>query len=109
MKILKKDYPFLFLVEDKIGQTSGKLYQSISLGLISVKDKTATNPKDKYKTDFIKFFDEKDLLKLAHLCTSTYDKIKTEREIEKQGEKLSKGMTKPILEEKPITDDDVLF
>ena len=109
MKLNIKDFPFLILVEDKVGKTSGKLYQSISLGLISVKDRKATNPKDKYKTDFISFFDEKDLLKLSQLCISSYNKIKAERETIKESEKLSKGMTKPVLEDKTLTDDEVPF
>ena len=109
MKLNKKDYPFTILVEDKIGKTSGKLYQSISIGYTSVKDKMATDPRAKYKTDFINFFDEKDLLKLAQLCNLTYNQIKTERELAKQGEKMSKGMTKPVLEDKPLTDDMVPF
>ena len=106
MKIIKNDYPFKFIIEDKIGKTSGKLYQSISLGLTSVKDKTAPDPKERYKTDWLGFFDEKDLLKLAKLCQTTYDSIKVERERIKEGEKLAKGMVKPNL---PETDPNADF
>ena len=109
MKLNNKDYPFTILVEDKIGKTSGKLYQSISIGFTSVKDKNAIDPRSKYKTDFINFFDEKDLLKLAQLCTLTYNKIKSERDIAKQGEKLAKGMVKSEYDEVPLADDDVPF
>ena len=82
MKIVENDYPWTFVVEDKIGKTSGKLYQSISLGIKTIKDKNAVDKKDKYKTDWISFFDEKDLLKLAQLCQKTYDNIKSERKKE---------------------------
>ena len=109
MKINNKDYPFTILVEDKVGKTSGKLYQSISIGHTSVKDKNAIDPKAKYKTDFINFFDEKDLLKLAQLCTLTYNKIKSEREQIKQGEKMAKGMYQKEIEEIPLAEDDIPF
>lgn len=109
MKLNIKDFPFIILVEDKVGKTSGKMYQSISLGLTSVKNREALNPKDKYKTDFISFFDEKDLLKLSQLCITSYNKIKAEREAIKEGKKLSRGMVKPTIEDKPLTDDEVPF
>lgn len=84
MKIIKDDYPFKFIVEDKIGKTSGKLYQSISLAHTVVANKEATDPKEKYKTEWVGFFDEKDLLKLSKLCQTTYDAIKIERENQKK-------------------------
>lgn len=87
MRIIKDDYPFKFIVEDKIGKTSGKLYQSISLAHTIVANKDATDPKEKYKTEWIGFFDEKDLLKLSKLCQTTYDSVKLERENQKKANK----------------------
>lgn len=78
-RIIKKDYPFTVIIEDKIGKTSGKMYQSISLGHTSIKNKEATNPQDKYQTNWFGFFDEKDLLKLANLVNSAYNTLKEQR------------------------------
>lgn len=101
MKIITDDYPFKFIIEDKIGKTSGKLYQSISLAHTSVAKKEATDPKEKYKTEWIGFFDEKDLLKLAKLCQTTYDRIKAERSEQKKVNKEYKDV--------PMEDSDIPF
>lgn len=111
MKLSSKDYPFIILVEDKISQSSGKLYQAISLGYTSVKNREALDPKEKYKTDFINFFDEKELLKLAELCNNTYTKIRNARELAKKEEKdeEQKAINKEYDGIKDIPDDDVPF
>lgn len=101
MKIIKDDYPFKFIVEDKIGKTSGKLYQSISLAHTIVANKDATDPKEKYKKEWIGFFDEKDLLKLAKLCQTTYDSVKEERNNQKKVNKEYKDV--------PMEDSDTPF
>ena len=80
MKLIKKDYPFTIIIEDKLSKYSGKMYQSISIGYTSVKNKEATDPKEKYKTDWLGFFDEKDLLKLSSLCENIYRDLKDSKQ-----------------------------
>jgi hypothetical protein len=80
MKLIKKDYPFTIIIEDKLSKYSGKMYQSISIGYTSVKNKEATDPKEKYKTDWLRFFDEKDLLKLSSLCENIYRDLKDSKQ-----------------------------
>lgn len=87
MKIIKKDYPFTVIIEDKFGKTSGKMYQSICVSHSTVKDKDAQDPKDRYETTYFNFFDERDLLKLSSLAENSYMVLKAEREAEKQGRK----------------------
>lgn len=87
VKLVKKDYPWTIVIEDKVGKTSGKLYQSISIGFTSVKDKNAKDNKDKYKTDWLNFFDEKDLLKLSSTAENAYQRLNFEREKEKAARK----------------------
>lgn len=106
MKLLKKDYPFNIIVEDKIGKTSGKMYQSISLGHTVVANKDATDPKEKYKTEWFGFFDEKDLLKLSQLCLSTYEAIREERDKSKSEQKT---VNKEYESAGEVQDDDIPF
>ena len=80
MKLIKKDYPFTIIIEDKLSKSSGKMYQSISIGYTSVKNKEATDPKEKYKTEWLGFFDEKDLLKLSSLCENIYRDLKDSKQ-----------------------------
>ena len=80
MKLIKKDYPFTIIIEDKLSKSSGKIYQSISIGHTSVKDKGAIDPKEKYKTEWLSFFDEKDLLKLSSLCDNIYRDLKDSKQ-----------------------------
>lgn len=87
VKIIKKDYPWIVRIEDKIGKNSGKPYQAIALGFIEVKDKDAKDPKNKYKTSYFNFFDERDLLKLASAAENSYQRLKYERDKEKEAEK----------------------
>lgn len=82
-KIIKKDYPFTVIVEDKIGKNSGKLYQAISVLHTSVKNKDAIDPKEKYETTYFNFFDERDLLKLSSLTENTYTELKKARQADK--------------------------
>lgn len=113
MKVVKKDYPFSITIEDKIGKTSGKMYQSISVSYTRVKNKNATDPKEKYETTFINFFDEAELLMLSSLAENAYHELNKQREEEriakKEAEKLSKGMTPTNIESKPLLDDDIPF
>lgn len=86
LRIVKKDYPWTILVEDKIGKTSGKKYQSIGL-CFTEKNANATCDADKYKSTWISFFDERDLLKLASAAENAYQALKQARELEKAEQK----------------------
>lgn len=113
MKIVKKDYPFTITIEDKIGKTSGKVYQSIGVSYTRIKNKDATDPKEKYETVFINFFDESELLMLSSLAENAYLELNNVREEEKkarkEAEKLAKGMTPPTFEPSQLIDDDIVF
>lgn len=109
MKIVKNDYPFKVIIEDKKSK-AGKDYQSISLAFTE-KNINATCDADKYKTTFINFFDERDLLKLSSVAENAYTELKAERErIRQEMKKLTAGTVKPNLPEnnQPI-DDDIPF
>lgn len=83
MKIVKKDYPFTVIIEDKIGKNSGRPYQAISVIHTSIKNKDAKDPKEKYESVYFNFFDERDLLKLSSLAENTYIELKNARGLEK--------------------------
>lgn len=87
MKIVKKDYPFTIIIEDKVGKNSGKPYQSISVIHTSIKNKEAKDPKEKYESVYFNFFDERDLLKLSSLAENTYIELKNARGLEKSEKK----------------------
>ena len=93
MKIVKKDYPFTIIIEDKTSKTTFKKYQAISLAYTE-KNKNATNDDNKYKTTFINFFDERDLLKLSSVAENAYQVLKEERERERKAEKQSEEVEK---------------
>lgn len=103
MKYLKSDYPFTIIYEDKISVNSGKAYTSMSIGLTSVKNREATDPKEKYETKYVNFFDPEALLKLSALCTIAYAEIKEKKSEEK------KGNSKPKKEEvkEKVKDEEV--
>lgn len=108
MKIVKKDYPFDVIIQDKIGKTSGKPYTQISIAFTSVKNKEAKDPKEKYETTYFNFFDEKDLLKLSSLCENAYTSLRTQkqedREVAKQASEL-KGVAPKKLENVVLDED----
>ena len=79
MKIVKNDYPFKVIIEDKKSKNTGKEYQAISIAYTE-KNNNATCDADKYKTTFINFFDERDLLKLSSVAENAYIELKEERE-----------------------------
>ena len=96
MKIVKNDYPFKIIIEDKKSKV-GKGYQSISLAFTE-KNINATCEAEKYKTTFINFFDERDLLKLSSVAEGAYQTLKSEREKERlEMKKLLNGMVEPTL------------
>lgn len=74
-----KDYPFVIIRDTKVGKISGKAYQSISIGHTVVKDRNATDPKEKYNTEWFQMFDERDLLVLGKACFKAYDEIKKDK------------------------------
>lgn len=86
LKIVKKDYPWTVLIADKIGKTSGKKYQSIGL-CFTEKNQNATCKDDEYKSTWLSFFDERDLLKLASTAENAYQALKAAREAERAEEK----------------------
>lgn len=106
MKIVKNDYPFKVIIEDKKSKKTGKEYQSISLAFTE-KNINATCDADKYKTTYINFFDECDLLKLSSVAENAYQTLKAERErIHQEMKKLTTGTVKPDL---PKTDANESF
>ena len=113
MKIVKKDDPFSITIEDKLGKISGKMYQSIGVSYTSVKNKDANDPKEKYETTFINFFDEAELLMLSSLAENAYHELNKQREekriARKEAEKLARGMTPPTIEPSPLPDDEIFF
>ena len=113
MKIVKNDYPFKVIIEDKKSKNTGKEYQSISLAFTE-KNINATCDAEKYKTTFINFFDERDLLKLSSVAENAYQTLKSEREKERlEKKKLLNGTVKPDLPQTdpntPFIDDSVPF
>lgn len=113
MKIVKNDFPFKVIIEDKKSKNTGKEYQSISLAFTE-KNINATCDADKYKTTFINFFDERDLLKLSSVAENAYTELKEEREKERlEKKKLLNGTVKPDLPKtdpnKSFIDDDIGF
>lgn len=93
LKITKKDFPWIVIIEDKISNNTGKVYQKISVGY-SGKNPNATCDDDKYITKWFDFFNEQDLLKGATTFEYAYQRLKAEREAEKATEKNNKQMEK---------------
>lgn len=109
MKIVKKDYPYTIIIENKVSK-AGKNYLSIGLG-ITEKNPNATCEAEKYNTKWFNFIDERDLLKLQAVAYGAYTSLKEEVEREKQVKKM--GMVKPDLPKTdpndPFIDDDIGF
>lgn len=74
MRVLKKDYPFTVIVEDKVSK-AGKDYKAVSIGYTAVVDKEAKNMADRYQTTWINFIDTTHLLKLSSLCENVYQAV----------------------------------
>lgn len=91
MKIKKEKYPFTVTIEDKVGKTSLKPYQSISVSFTQrAKDWTQENKH--YETVWFNFFDEADLLKLGSICETAYQHLAAVRQKEKEEQFQAKGM-----------------
>lgn len=74
MRILKKDFPFTVIVEDKVSK-AGNDYQAVSIGYTAVVDKEAKNVSDRYQTTWFNFIDTTNLLKLSSLCENLYQSV----------------------------------
>ena len=111
MKIVKIDYPFTIIVENKVSKAGNK-YLSIGLG-ITEKNPNATCDEEKYNTKWFNFIDERDLLKLQAVANGAYLTLKEEQENEKKAQKMTVGMVKPDLPKTgpntPFIDDSVPF
>ena len=86
-KLIRKDYPWTVMIEDKYSQRTGKLYQAISVGFTSVKNKEATDPKEKSETRWVNLFNEEDLLKGAATFENAYQVLKEAREKDRKTDK----------------------
>lgn len=86
MKIMKKDFPWIVIAEDKIGKTSLKPYTDIAIGFMT-KNLNPTSDKDKYITTWVHTVDEDVLLRGSSTFENAYQRIKFERERAKQSEK----------------------
>lgn len=106
-KIIKRDYPFTVIIDDKISKKSGKQYQAISIAYTSVKNKDATDTKEKYKTMYFNFFDGVDLLKLSSLCENSYIELTKQRGEERKSKKQETTHTSTASVDLP--DDDIPF
>lgn len=113
-KIVKKDYPWTIIIEDKVGKVSGKLYQAISVGHTKVKNKEAKDPKEKYETTWLNLFDENDLLKLSSSAENAYQRLKFQRDKEKSEKSQQTQTQQPEPQSEPQPsygdlDDDIPF
>lgn len=111
-KIVRNDYPWTVTIEDKISQKTGKLYQAISIGFTSIKNKEVTDPKEKYETKWFNLFNEEDLLKGSATFENAYQRLKLAREKDKQADKQEKQAIKQEFQktaQMPIEDDEIPF
>lgn len=110
MKLMKKDFPWIVIAEDKIGKTSMKPYTDIAIGFM-MKNLNPTSDKDKYITTWVHTVDEDVLLRGSSTFENAYQRIKFEREREKQADKqpTSQNQQTPIQSAKePQTVGDIL-
>lgn len=110
MKIYKNDYPWTVIVEDKIGKNSGKPYTDISIGF-KEKNIKATCEADKYKTTWFHFLDEAVLLKGATTFENVYQRIKFERDKEKEKSRQEAKPQQQVKSQQAYSDlnDDIPF
>lgn len=113
LKIVKKDYPWTVIIEDKISKKTGKKYQSIGIGFTE-KNAQATCDAEKYKTTWLNLFDEDDLLKGAATFENAYQRLKFERDKERAANKQPTPHNQPMPTQQPQNtyaelDDDIPF
>ena len=112
MKIVKNDYPWTVIAEEKTSK-AGNPYIDIAIGF-KEKNIKATCEAEKYQTKWSHTVDESVLLKGASILENVYQQIKTEREKERlEKKKLLNGTVKPDLPKtdpnEPFIDDSVPF
>ena len=112
MKIVKNDYPWTVIAEEKTSK-AGNPYIDIAIGF-KEKNIKATCEAEKYQTKWSHTVDESVLLKGASILENVYQQIKTERENERlEKKKLLNGTVKPDLPKtdpnEPFIDDSVPF
>ena len=112
MKIVKNDYPWTVIAEEKTSK-AGNPYIDIAIGF-KEKNIKATCEAEKYQTKWSHTVDESVLLKGASILENVYKQIKTEREKERlEKKKLLNGAIKPDLPKtdpnEPFIDDDIGF
>ena len=74
VKIVKKDYPWTIIVEDKISKNNNH-YVSIGIGFTE-KNPQATCDAEKYKTEWFNLVRLEDLLKLSSNAENVYQQYK---------------------------------
>jgi hypothetical protein len=105
MKIVKNDYPWTVIAEEKTSK-AGNPYIDIAIGF-KEKNIKATCEAEKYTTKWGHTLDESVLLKGASILENVYQQIKAEREKERfEKKKLLNGIVKPDL---PQTDPNAEF
>ena len=108
VKIIKKDYPWTVIIEDKVSKKTGKKYQSIGIGFTE-KNARETCDAEKYKTTWLNLFDEDDLLKGASTFENVYQRLKFERDKEREANKQASQNQLAPAEDIPPFDDDIPF
>lgn len=111
MKIVKNDYPWTVIAEEKTSK-AGNPYIDIAIGF-KEKNIKATCDAEKYQTKWSHTVDESVLLKGSSILENVYQQIKAEREKERQMKKQTIGIIKPDLPKTdpntPFIDDSVPF
>ena len=112
MKIVKNDYPWTVIAEEKTSK-AGNPYIDIAIGF-KEKNIKATCEAEKYQTKWSHTVDEGVLLKGASILENVYQTLKTEREKERlEKKKLLNGTVKPNLPKTdpnaPFIDEDIQF
>ena len=107
MKIVKNDYPWTVIAEEKTSK-AGNPYIDIAIGF-KEKNIKATCDAEKYQTKWSHTVDESVLLKGASILENVYQQIKEERErIRQEMKKLTAGTVKPNLPEGEMIDDNTI-
>ena len=107
MKIVKNDYPWTVIAEEKTSK-AGNPYIDIAIGF-KEKNIKATCEAEKYQTKWSHTVDESVLLKGASILENVYQQIKEERErIRQEMKKLTAGTVKPNLPEGEIVEDNII-
>lgn len=102
MKESISNFPFAVYAETKVSQKTGNPFTTISVAFNS-KDKDGNKT-----TTYFNFFDERDLLVLASLCSQAYEKIRLAKYVEKFGNKETKKESKEQPKPEGVPNDDLL-